>query len=280
MSNFKPRRELRIRSKLRIEKSLYTVFVLDTSSSMNDCLTVKTADGNTKQVKKIDELNKSVEEALSRLRQYEARSGRITFRYQIINLNSDGNALFSGYKPVSKKSRIRLAAKGDTCLEKSLEMLKKQIMKTALSQNYGSRINVILISDGYPTDSDGYVQDEEVYKKTISEFKKKIADMGYRQYVRFYSISVGDQASEQMLTGFADDGDYYTTDEERPLPQTLCEVIQKSVERLRLYKPELIARTDNAKAFEFPKVRFERADFEEELKRISIVTKPGVLKKS
>ena len=72
MANFQPRGISRkpMREVRDTRKPLYVVFVLDTSSSMYDYLSVN-MEGETKQVRKIEELNQGLGDALNSLRRFE-----------------------------------------------------------------------------------------------------------------------------------------------------------------------------------------------------------------
>lgn len=222
----KPMREVR-----DTRKPLYIVFVLDTSSSMYEYLSVKT-EGETQQVRKIEELNQGLGDALNSLRRFEKSNVLYKVYYQIIELNSYGKALFPDFVPLSLQSeKICFEANGVTCLENSLTTLK-----TFLDPNHmpgcNRAVNVILMSDGYPTDVEGYVVDDVVYKKTIQDFKNYLEDYGLKPNVDLYSIGVGSDACEEMLSFFADEGKYYMVEELESLAQKLDFVTRKSLVRL------------------------------------------------
>lgn len=233
MANFQPRGTSRkpMREVRDTRKPLYIVFVLDTSSSMYEYLSVKT-EGETQQVRKIEELNQGLGDALNSLRRFEKSNVLYKVYYQIIELNSYGKALFPDFVPLSLQSeKICFEANGVTCLENSLTTLK-----TFLDPNHmpgcNRAVNVILMSDGYPTDVEGYVVDDVVYKKTIQDFKNYLEDYGLKPNVDLYSIGVGSDACEEMLSFFADEGKYYMVEELESLAQKLDFVTRKSLVRL------------------------------------------------
>ena len=233
MANFQPRGTSRktMREVRDTRKPLYIVFVLDTSSSMYDYLSVNT-EGETKQVRKIEELNQGLGDALNSLRRFEKGNVLYKVYYQIIELNSYGNALFPDFVPLSLQSeKICFEANGVTCLENSLTTLKT-FLDPKHMPGCNRAVNVILMSDGYPTDVEGYVVDDAVYKKTIREFKNYLEERGLKPNVDLYSIGVGEDACKEMLSFFADEGKYCMVEDLESLAQKLDFVTRKSLVRL------------------------------------------------
>ena len=233
MANFQPRGSSRkpTREVRDTRKPLYVVFVLDTSSSMYDYLSVNT-EGETKQVRKIEELNQGLGDALNSLRRFEASNVLYKVYYQIIELNSYGKALFPDFVPLSLQSeKICFEADGVTCLENSLTTLKT-FLDPKHMPGCNRAVNVILMSDGYPTDVEGYVVDDAVYKKTICDFKNYLEERGLKPNVDLYSIGVGEDACVEMLSFFADEGKYYMVEALESLAQKLDFVTRKSLVRL------------------------------------------------
>ena len=233
MANFQPRGTSRkpMREVRDTRKPLYIVFVLDTSSSMYDYLSVNT-EGETKQVRKIEELNQGLGDALNSLRRFEKSNVLYKVYYQIIELNSYGKALFPDFVPLSLQSeKICFEANGVTCLENSLTTLKT-FLDPKHMPGCNRAVNVILMSDGYPTDVEGYVVDDAVYKKTIRDFKNYLEERGLRPNVDLYSIGVGEDACKEMLSFFADEEKYYMVEDLESLAQKLDFVTRKSLVRL------------------------------------------------
>ena len=233
MLNFQPRGTSRkpAREVRDTRKPLYIIFVLDTSSSMYDYLSVS-ADGETRQVRKIEELNQGLGSALNSLRRFESSNVLYKIYYQIIELNSYGKALFPDFVPLSLQSeRICFEANGVTCLENSITTLKT-FLDPKHMPGCNRAINVILMSDGYPTDIEGYVVEDEVYKNTINDFKDYLEERGLKPNVDLYSIGVGEDACEQMLACFADEGKHYMVEDLESLAQKLDFVTRKSLVRL------------------------------------------------
>lgn len=233
MVNFQPRGTSRkpMREVKDTRKPLYVIFVLDTSSSMYDYLSVD-VEGETKQIRKIEELNQGLGDALNSLRRFEKSNVLYRVYYQIIELNSYGKALFPDFVPLSLQSEeIRFEANGVTCLENSLTTLKT-FLDPKHMPGCNRAVNVILMSDGYPTDVEGYVVDSVVYEKTIRDFKVYLEERGLKSNVDLYSIGVGEDACKDMLSFFADEGKYYMVEDLESLAQKLDFVTRKSLVRL------------------------------------------------
>ena len=234
MANFQPRGTSRkpMREVKDTRKPLYIVFVLDTSSSMYDFLYVNTEEGETRAVRKIEELNQGLGDALNSMRRFEMSNVLYKVYYQIIELNSYGKALFPDFVPLSLQSeKICFEANGVTCLENSLTTLKT-FLDPKHMPGCNRAVNVILMSDGYPTDVEGYVVSDSVYKRTIADFKDYLEERGLKPNVDLYSIGVGEDACKEMLSFFADEGKYYLVEDLESLAQKLDFVTRKSLARL------------------------------------------------
>ncbi len=210
-------------------KPLYMVFVPDTSSSMNGTRTVTSEEGSTRTVRKIDELNEGLRRALTSLREFEAKNVMYKVYYQIIELNTYGKALFSDFVPLSADmERVDFAANGVTCLENSLSTLKTFLDPKHLP-GCNRAVNVILMSDGQPTDVEGYAVPGTVYEKTIAAFKDYLCERQLDRHVDCYSIGVGADACESMLRSFADDGRYFSVEDLESLAEKLDMVTRCSI---------------------------------------------------
>lgn len=241
MTNFQPRGISRkpMREVRDTRKPLYIIFVLDTSSSMNEPISIDFGEGNITQKRKIEELNEGFGEALNSLRHFEANNVMYRIYYQIIELNSYGKALFPDFVPLSLQSeQICFEANGVTCLENSISTLKK-FLNSQHMPGCNRAANVILMSDGYPTDVEGYVLEESVYQKTVGDFKNYLKERGLKPNVDLYSIGVGEGACEEMLSSFADEGRYYVVKDLESLAQKLDFVTRQSLNRLttRMIRP-------------------------------------------
>ncbi len=234
MANFQPHGMSRkpMREVRDTRKPLYIIFVLDDSASMYETLTVRDGDGSTREVKKIDELNEGLAAALNSLRRFEATNVLYKIYYQIIELNSYGKALFPDFVPLSLQAEeVCFEARGVTCLENSLSTLKT-FLDPKHMPGCNRAVNVILMSDGYPTDVEGYVVDEAVYRQEIDRFKEFLVARGLKPNVDLYSIGVGDDACEDMLKWFADADKFYRVEDLESLASKLDFVTRKSLVRL------------------------------------------------
>ncbi len=212
-------------------KPIYLVFILDTSGSMEELLTVRRSETKTEQISKIKELNRGFADALASMRKFEKENALYRVMYQIIELNSYGKAVYPTFQSAAQKvEEICFGAKGVTCLENSLSTLQDFLSPKYLP-NCKRAVNVILMSDGMPTDMEGYVVREEVYQKTIADFKRFLEVKGLRPNVDLYSIGVGEDACEQMLRSFADENRYYQVGDLESLAEKLDFVTRKSLVR-------------------------------------------------
>ncbi len=210
-------------------KPLYLVFVTDTSSSMNGTRTVVSETGETRTIRKIDELNAGIGMALDSLRDFEAKNVMYKVYYQVIELNTYGKALFGDFVPLSAQTeRVDFTANGVTCLENSLATLRTFLDPKHLP-GCNRAVNVILMSDGQPTDVGGYAVPGVVYEKTIADFKEFLVEHRMERHVDCYSIGVGEDACEPMLRAFADDGRYFPVRDMESLAQKLDMVTRCSI---------------------------------------------------
>lgn len=231
MASFQPRGISRrpMREVRDTRKPLYMVFILDTSGSMDESVPVQGKDGETRAVKKIQELNEGLSDALNSMRRFEANNVLYKVYYQIIELNSYGKALFPDFVPLSVQSEeICFHAEGVTCLENSLATLKS-FLDPKHMPGCNRAVNIILMSDGYPTDTEGYIVGADVYGKVIGGFKAYLDARGLRPNMDLYSIGVGKDACEDMLTTFADKDKFYHVEQMESLAERLDFVTRKSL---------------------------------------------------
>ena len=181
-------------------------------------------------------LRARVAAALNSLRRFECENVLYKIHYQIIELNSYGKALFPDFVPLSVQSEeVCFVAEGVTCLDNSLSTLK-MFLDPRHMPGCNHAVNVILMSDGFPTDPDGYVLEADVYGKTVGDFKSFLEKSGLRAGVDLYSIGVGEEVCEDMLRTFADEGKYYKVEELESLAEKLDFVTRKSLFRLSSHR--------------------------------------------
>ena len=197
-------------------KPIYLVFILDTSGSMTGTSTIINEMGDNITIPKIEQLNQGVKKVINSLQDFEENNPLYRLYLQIIELNSYGKAVFQEFQPVSKGfEEIMFQANGCTELRASLNTLKTFISDKYLrddrpgreGKGYNKAVSVILMSDGWPTDSNGVEQSGPVYKNVINEFNNYLVEQDYYRNVDKYSIAVGDDACEDMLKYFCDGGE-------------------------------------------------------------------------
>lgn len=197
-------------------KPIYLVLILDTSGSMAGTSTVLNEMGEAVQIRKIDQLNDGMKRVIESLRSFEATNPLYKLYLQIIELNSYGQALFPEYQPVSRGfEEIAFEASGCTELRASLNTLKTYLDPKYLrdertdrnGKGYNKAVNVILMSDGWPTDCNGVEQSGPAYRNVIAEFDTFLRDNGLDRNVDRYSLAVGADACEDMLRYFCDGGE-------------------------------------------------------------------------
>ena len=221
-------------------KPIYLVLILDTSGSMNGTSEIVTEIGETAVVTKIEQLNDGMRKVVNSLKDFEKTNPLYKVYLQVIQLNSYGEALFDEFQPVSRGfEEIRFEATGCTVLRASLTTLKTFISHRYLrddrsdreGKGYNKAVSVILMSDGWPTDSNGYKQDGPAYRGVVDEFKQYLRDMDFERNVDLYSIAVGDDACEDMLKYFCD-GSEDLGDNSRFYRVEACESIDSALDYL------------------------------------------------
>ena len=199
-----------LRREVEVRKPIYFVFIVDTSGSMSEKICVVCVKGGAEEhVSKIEQLNEGLAKAIESLRSFEKSNSQFKVYFQIIELNSYGHAMFpEGFIPLSDREVVvDLNAGGATCLENSLNTLTKYLTPDYMP-NCRRAVNVILMSDGEPTDVNGYALLPDRYGAIIKTFKDYLVEKQMRSNVDLYAIGV-DGACKDMLTLFADEGKYY-----------------------------------------------------------------------
>ena len=221
-------------------KPIYLVLILDKSGSMSGESTVFNERGEAVSISKIEQLNDGVRRVIKSLKNFEADNPLYKVYLQIIELDSYGKAVFPEFKPVSRGfEEIRFEASGCTELRASLNTLKTFINAKYLrddrpereGKGYNKAVSVILMSDGWPTDSNGIEQTGPAYRNVIDEFNQYLVEMDYARSVDKYSMAVGDDACEDMLRYFSD-GDEDLGENSRFYRVEACESIASALDYL------------------------------------------------
>ena len=234
MANFLPRgATTRSRREVRdTRKPSYKIYILDTSTSMEDLIRVAGESREIKSVRKIDELNRGLELSLKSLRDFEGKNVLYKIFYQIVELNSYGKAVFPEFMPISgQNEKITFKAEGVTCLENSLNTVLTFLDPKYLPDNK-RMIDIFLFSDGCPTDVDGYPKPRAEYLKTVKAFNDEIERRGLKSYVAKHAIFIGDDKNgEETLRAFADEGNFYRVNDTESIADKLVFVTIKSQKR-------------------------------------------------
>lgn len=221
-------------------KPIYLVLILDKSGSMAGVSTVYNEVGEAVQISKIDQLNDGVKRVIASLKKFEEGNPLYRLYLQIIELDSYGKAVFPEFQPIARGiEEIKFEADGCTELRASLNTLKKFINHQYLrddrpgreGKGYNKAVSVILMSDGWPTDSNGIEQSGPAYRNVIDEFNSYLTAMDYARNVDKYSMAVGDDACEDMLRYFAD-GDENLGENSRFYRVEACESIASALDYL------------------------------------------------
>lgn len=219
-------------------KPIYLVLILDKSGSMGGTSTVFNENGEPVTIPKIEQLNDGLKRVTRSLKDFERGNPLYRVYLQIIELDSYGKAVFPEFQPVSRGfEEIRFEADGCTELRASLNTLKTFISHKYLrddrsereGRGYNKAVSVILMSDGWPTDSNGIEQKGPAYRNVIDEFNQYLIEMDYARNVDRYSIAVGDDACEDMLRYFSD-GDEDLGENSRFYRVEACETIASALD--------------------------------------------------
>ena len=219
-------------------KPIYLVLILDKSGSMGGTSTVFNENGEPVTIPKIEQLNDGLKRVTKSLKDFERGNPLYRVYLQIIELDSYGKAVFPEFQPVSRGfEEIRFEADGCTELRASLNTLKTFISHKyprddrpeREGRGYNKAVSVILMSDGWPTDSNGIEQKGPAYRNVIDEFNQYLIEMDYARNVDRYSIAVGDDACEDMLRYFSD-GDEDLGENSRFYRVEACESIASALD--------------------------------------------------
>ncbi len=228
------------------KKPLYLIEILDTSSSMNECSEIVTETGEKKKISKIEQLNQGIKKVLQSLKKFEDENVMYKVYLQIIELNSYGKALFPEFVPIARNvEEIRFEAYGCTCLENSVNTLKRYINRKYMP-GYNRAVSVILMSDGHPTDGNGFETTRAAYETIIDEWNEHLTKSDYKRNVETYAIAVGDNADEEMLRYFAgDESHFFRVEESESLADKLDFATRMSLAHHTTMNPETEEENDD-----------------------------------
>lgn len=176
---------------------LAVINIMDCSGSMSLDTRVVNEDGSEARVPKIKQMQDGFRKAIESMIRFEKENTRFRLIHQLITLDSYGRAMFDGYKPVNDSQynlkEVEFTADGVTNVAASFNTLVKYLTTKALG-HYNRAVNVIMMSDGVPTDVNGYPLSETAWKKVVDKLKDYLEKNDLDRYVTFYFIAIGDEA--------------------------------------------------------------------------------------
>ncbi len=194
---------------------LCVAFIPDFSGSMSLDTRVINENGNESRMPKIKQLQYGFRKAMESLRRFKKENVKFDLKYQMISLDSYGKAMFDGYKSVDDPqynlSEVEFVAEGVTNVEASFNTLVKFLTQKELG-HYNRSVNVIMLSDGVPTDVNGYPLSETAWKKVVDMLNDYLEKNDLARSVTFYYIAIGDEA-EAFGRYFAGDDHFYKVDD-------------------------------------------------------------------
>ena len=194
---------------------LCMAFILDFSGSMSLDTRIINENGSESCKPKIKQMQEGFRKSVKSLRRFKKENVKFDVKYQVISLDSYGEALFDGYKPVDDpqydSTEMEFEANGVTNVEASFNTLVKFLTQKALG-HYNRSVNVIMLSDGVPTDVNGYPLSEAAWKKVVDMLNDYLEKNDLARSVTFHFIAVGDEA-EAFGRYFAGDDHFYKVDD-------------------------------------------------------------------
>ena len=151
------------------------MFWIDTSGSMGASTRVVGETGEEKSIPKIDQVNEGFKMAHKSMLRFMQENTRFYIKYQLIELNTYCKAMFNTYKNIDDDSynlsEVNFTADGVTNIEALFNTSIQFINKKHLG-NYNRALNIIMMSDGIPTDVNGFALSEAKWKKIVDKLKK------------------------------------------------------------------------------------------------------------
>lgn len=174
---------------------LYMLFAVDSSGSMGESTHVINESGESMYIPKIDQANEGVRLAVKSMQRFMKENTRFQIKWLPFELNTYSKPIFSGYESVNDHSLAEsvFKAEGSTNIEPLFNGFASFISRKYLG-GYNRAVNIILISDGVPTDIDGWALSETEWKGKVDKFKAYLDENDFSRNVEFYFIAVGDEA--------------------------------------------------------------------------------------
>lgn len=174
---------------------LYMLFAVDSSGSMGESTHVINESGESMYIPKIDQANEGVKLAVKSMQRFMKENTRFQIKWLPFELNTYSKPIFNGYESVNDHSLTEsvFRAEGSTNIEPLFNGFASFISRKYLG-GFNRAVNIILLSDGVPTDIDGWALSEDDWKGKVDKFKAYLDENDFSRNVEFYFIAVGDEA--------------------------------------------------------------------------------------
>lgn len=174
---------------------LYMLFAVDSSGSMSESTHIINESGESVYIPKIDQANDGVKMAVKSMQRFMKENTRFQLKWQVFELNTYSKPIFNGYENVNDHSLAEsvFKAEGSTNIEPLFNGFASFISRKYLG-GYNRTVNIILLSDGVPTNIDGWALSEADWKGKVDKFKAYLDENDFSRNVEFYFIAVGDEA--------------------------------------------------------------------------------------
>ncbi len=174
---------------------LYMLYAVDSSGSMGESTHIINERGEDCYVPKIDQANQGVKLAAKSMLRFMKENVRFQVKWQVFELDTYCKPVFQGYESINDHSLAEsvFKAEGSTNIEALFNGFAGFITRKYLG-GYNRTLNIIIMSDGVPTDIDGWALSEPAWKKIVDKFKAYLDENDFSRNVEFYFIAVGDEA--------------------------------------------------------------------------------------
>lgn len=192
---------------------LYMLYGVDSSGSMGESTHIINENGEDVYVPKIDQANQGVKMSANSILRFMKENTRFQVKWQVFELNTYSKPIFDGYVSVNDHalSETVFKAEGSTNIEPLFNGFASFISRKHLG-GYNRAVNIVIMSDGIPTDIDGYALSESAWKRIVDKFKAYLDENDFSRNVEFYFIAVGDEA-EPFGRYFAGDDHFLKVDD-------------------------------------------------------------------
>lgn len=208
---------------------LFILYGIDSSGSMSETTHIINESGGSTDIPKIDQANQGIAKSVESMVRFQKENTRFQIKWQVVELNTYCKPIFQTYVNVNDHTltESQFKAEGSTNIEALFNTYAMFISKKHLG-NYNRAVNVILMSDGVPTDIDGWALSEEKWKKIVDKFKAYLDENDFSRNVEFYFIAVGDEA-EPFGRYFAGDDHFFKVEDSESIADKLDFVTRQSL---------------------------------------------------